>query len=187
QARAAASRWVQESGLSADDELAFDREPEHILLARALIALGRHAEATVLLERLLLAAEAGGRTERAIEILVLRALAFQALGDATQALACVERALSMAEPEGYMRFFLDEGQAMAELMRQAVSRDIAPEYARTLLSAFVTPTRETPTQSLVEPLSERESQVLQLLTTDLSGPEIAEKLMVSVNTVRFHT
>jgi LuxR family maltose regulon positive regulatory protein len=86
-----------------------------------------------------------------------------------------------------MRFFLDESQAMMALMRQAASRDIAPEYARTLLAAFVTPARETPTQSLIDPLSERERQVLQLLTTDLPGPEIAEKLMVSVNTVRFHT
>ena len=187
QALAEASRWAQESSLSTDDELAFDRESEHILLARALIALSRPAEATVLLERLLLAAKVGGRTERAIEILVLRALAFQALGDATRALDCLECALSMAEPEGYMRFFLDEGQAMMVLMRQAASRDIAPEYARTLLAAFVKPAREMPSQSLVEPLSERESQVLQLLTTDLSGPEIAEKLMVSVNTVRFHT
>jgi LuxR family maltose regulon positive regulatory protein len=141
----------------------------------------------VLLERLLLAAEAGGRTERTIEILVLRSLAFQALGDSGQALACLERALSLAEPEGYVRFFLDEGQAMMVLMRQAASRDIAPEYARALLAAFVTPARETHTQSLVDPLSEREYQVLQLLTTDLSGPEIAEKLMVSVNTVRFHS
>jgi LuxR family maltose regulon positive regulatory protein len=187
QALAAASRWAQESGLSADDELAFDRESEHILLARALIALNRPAEATVLLERLQLAAEAGGRTERTIEILVQRALAFQALGDASQALGCLECALSLAEPEGYVRFFLDEGQAMMSLMRQAASRDIAPEYARTLLAAFVTPARETHAQSLIDPLSERECQVLQLLTTDLSGPEIAEKLMVSVNTVRFHT
>jgi len=187
QALAEASRWAQESSLSTDDELAFDRESEHILLARALIALSRPAEATVLLERLLLAAKVGGRTERAIEILVLRALAFQALGDATQALDCLECALSMAEPEGYMRFFLDEGQAMIVLMRQAASRDIAPEYARTLLAAFVKPAREMPSQSLIDPLSERECQVLQLLTTDLSGPEIAEKLMVSVNTVRFHT
>mgnify|MGYP001817178946 CR=1 FL=1 len=187
QALSAASRWVQESGLTADDEPTFDLEPEHILLARALIALNRPVEATVLLERLLLAAEAGGRTERSIEILVLRALAFQALGDASQALASLERALSLAEPEGYVRFFLDEGQAMMSLMRQAASGDTAPEYARKLLAAFVIPARETPAQSLIDPLSERESQVLQLLTTDLSGPEIAEKLMVSVNTVRFHT
>jgi LuxR family maltose regulon positive regulatory protein len=184
---AAASRWIQEGGLRADDEPTFDRESEQILLARALLALNRPAEATLLLERLLLAAEAGGRTERAIEILVLRALAFQALGDSSRALACLERALSLAEPEGYVRFFLDEGQAMMRLLRQAVSRDMAPEYARTLLAAFVTPARETHAQPLIDSLSERERQVLQLLTTDLSGPEMAEKLMVSVNTVRFHT
>jgi LuxR family maltose regulon positive regulatory protein len=76
---------------------------------------------------------------------------------------------------------------MMGLLRQAVSRDMAPEYARTLLAAFVTPARETHAQPLIDSLSERERQVLQLLTTDLSGPEMAEKLMVSVNTVRFHT
>jgi LuxR family maltose regulon positive regulatory protein len=118
---------------------------------------------------------------------VLQALAFQALGDASQAMACLERALALAEPEGYARFFLDEGQAMMKLLRQAASRDVAPGYARTLLAAFVTPARDMPTGPLVEPLSERERQVLQWLATDLSGPEIAEKLIVSVNTVRFHT
>ena len=185
--QAAASRWVQKSGLSADDELTFGREPEHILLARALIALNKPTQANRLLERLLLAAQAGGRTERAIEILALRALAFQALGDATQALACLERALSLAEPEGYVRLFVDEGQAMNKLLRQAVSRGVAPGYARKLLAAFATPARETPPQTLIDPLSERELEVLQLLATSLSSTDIARELSVAVSTVRSHT
>jgi len=187
QAHAAASRWVQESGLSAEDELAFSREPEHILLARALIVLDRPAEAARLLERLLLAAKAGGRVGRVIEILALRALALQAQGEATQALACLEHALALAEPEGYVRLFVDEGQAMSQLLRRAASRGIAPGFVRKLLAAFVAPAHEMPTQALVDPLSERELEVLRLLATSLSPTDIARELTVAVSTVRSHT
>jgi LuxR family maltose regulon positive regulatory protein len=196
-ASSAAAGWVRESGLSPlalsapaeapDDELTFGREPEHILLARALIALNRPAEATRLLGRLFLAAKAGGRVGRVIEILVLRALAFQAQGDATQALACLERALSLAEPEGYVRLFVDEGQAMMKLLRQAAARGIGAAHARKLVAAFATPTRETPTQTLVDPLSERELEVLRLLATNLSSTDIAQELTIAVSTVRSHT
>jgi LuxR family maltose regulon positive regulatory protein len=189
--------WIQENALSplapsaqaeaAEDALTFGREPEHILLARALIALNRPAEAAGLLGRLLVAAQAGGRAERVIEILVLRALAFQALGDGTQALACLERALSLAEPEGYVRLFVDEGQAMMNLLRQAASRGIAPAYARGLLAAFAPPARETPPETLLDPLSERELEVLRLLATSLSGSDIARELSIAVSTVRSHT
>jgi LuxR family transcriptional regulator, maltose regulon positive regulatory protein len=145
-----------------------------------------------LLERLLTAAEAGGRAGSAIEILILQALAHQMQGDLRAALVSLERALSMAEPEGYVRIFIDEGQPMAALLEAALKQGIAREYVRRLLTAFDTPAertevKPTATASLSEPLSERERDVLRLLGTDLSGPEMASHLMVSLNTLRTHT
>ena len=126
--------WARERGLSVDDDLVYLREFEHITLARMLLARsqGERAEpsvheATRLLERLLLAAEEGGRTGRVIEILVLQALAHQTLGDIPAALACLERALTLAEPEGYVRVFIDEGPPMASLLRAAAKQGTDPE------------------------------------------------------------
>ena len=121
--------WARERGLSVDDDLSYLREFEHITLARVLLA--QHTEeraerslheATRLLERLLRAAEEGARTGRVIEILVLQALAHQARGDIPAALASLQRALTLAEPEGYVRVFVDEGPPMASLLR-AVARE----------------------------------------------------------------
>jgi LuxR family maltose regulon positive regulatory protein len=187
--------WAREQGLSADDDLSYLREFEHITLARVLLA--RHGgeraersapEAARLLERLLLAAEAGGRTGRVIEILVLRALAHQALGDVQAALASMERAVTLAEPEGYVRVFADEGPPMTSLLRAAVKQGIRRDYARRLLAAASGAAQGSPgEQALIEPLSERERDVLRLLATELDGPAIARELMVSLNTMRTHT
>ena len=187
--------WVHERGLSAADDLSYLQEFEHITLVRVLLAQRagvRHEpaleEATQLLERLLLAAEQGGRTGSAIEILVLQALAQQMRGDVRGALAPLERAVSLAEPEGYVRVFVDEGPAMASLLETAGQHGIAYDYVRRLRMAFSgTEVPTHPTQSLVDPLSQRELDVLRLLGTDLSGPDIARELVLSLNTVRTHT
>jgi len=187
--------WAREQGLSADDDLSYLREFEHITLARLLLAQheGERAEpslheATRLLKRLLLAAEAGGRTGRVIEILVLQALAHQALGDIPAALASLGRAVTLAEPEGYVRVFADEGPAMAALLRAVAKQGIARNYVRRLLAAVSGTEHNGPTeQELIEPLSERELDVLRLLGTELDGPAIARELMVSLNTMRTHT
>ena len=114
-----------------------------------------------LLERLLQAAEEGGRTGSVIEILVLQALAHQAQGDIPAALACLERALTLAEPEGYVRIFVDEGPPMASLLRAAAKQGIARNYVRRLLAAGTETEDNTPVkQALIEPLSERELDVL---------------------------
>ena len=187
--------WARERGLSVDDDLSYLREFEHITLARVLLA--RYAaeraersihEATRLLERLLGAAEEGARTGSVIEILVLQALARQARGDIPAALAALQRALTLAEPEGYVRIFMDEGLPMASLLRAAAKQGITPSYARRLLAAVSTTEDSTPvSQGLIDPLSERELDVLRLLGTELDGPDIARELVVSLNTVRTHT
>jgi LuxR family maltose regulon positive regulatory protein len=186
--------WAREQGLSADDELSYLREFEHITLARVLLAKYRaqHAaspisDAARLLQRLLQAAEAGERTGSAIEVLVLQALTDHARGRMPGALAALERALTLAEPEGYVRMFVGEGPPMASLLRVAAKQGITLSYVHRLLAA-VNESEDTPVQQgLIEPLSERELEVLRLLGSDLDGPDIARALTVSLNTLRTHT
>ncbi len=187
--------WARERGLSVDDDLSYLREFEHLTLARMLIARYRSNredtsinEAMRLLERLLKAAEEGGRTGSVIEILVLQALAHQAQTNLSLALAPLERALSLAEPEGYVRILVDEGQPMAALLQEAAQHGTVPNYASRLQAVFEKAEGRTPvTQFLSEPLSERELEVLRLLGTEMSGPEIARTLVVSLSTLRTHT
>ena len=187
--------WARERGLSVDDDLSYLREFEHITLARVLLASYNSEraepslqEATRLLERLRQAAEEGDRAGSVLEILVLQALAHQARGDVSAALALLQRALTLAEPEGYVRIFIDEGPPMVSLLRAAAKHGIAPGYVRRLLSAVNKTQDLTPVQQdMIEPLSERELDVLRLLGTDLDGPDIARQLIVSLSTVRTHT
>jgi LuxR family maltose regulon positive regulatory protein len=194
--------WTRERGLSVEDDLSYLREFEHVTLARALLARSRteragrsvdaNDEAMGLLVRLLKAAEDGGRTGSAIEILVLQALAHHLQGDIPAALVPLERALTLAEPEGYVRLFVDEGPPMAALLEAATKRGVAPHYVRHLLAASGKAEGESEdstaaNQQLIAPLSERELDVLRLLGSDLDGPDIARQLMVSLNTVRTHT
>ncbi len=193
--------WVRERGLSATDDLSYLHEFEHITLARVLLASdssgrgeGSLHEATRLLERLLRAAEEGERAGSVIEILVLQAVAHQMQGDLRAAVASLQRALTLAEPEGYFRVFVDEGLLMVSLLK-AVARAAhgeetrtAPSYVRRILAA-INKTGDSPPSNLglIEPLSERELDVLRLLGTDLDGPDIARELFVSLNTMRTHT
>ncbi len=187
--------WARERELSVEDELSYLREFEHITLARALLAQYTSdrdddslREAMSLLERLLQHAEAGRRTGRALEILGLLALAHHARGDSSAALVPLERALTLAESEGYVRIFVDEGPAMMALLEVAAKRRIAPNYVRHLPAAFgVAENRPPAKQGLIEPLSDRELDVLRLLGTDLDGPAIARELVVSLNTLHTHT
>ena len=205
---AQAASWVREGGLSATDDLSYLREYEHITLSRVLLAGDPDDDSAIalrdgtrLLERLLSTAEDGARTGSVIEILVLQALAHQTQGDLPAALAPLKRAVTLAEPEGYVRVFADEGPPMAALLRAATR--VAPrehgagasKHVRRLLAAVGETADSTPfevgsaqpRQGLREPLSKRELEVLRLLGTDLDGPDIARELVVSLNTMRTHT
>jgi LuxR family maltose regulon positive regulatory protein len=188
--------WVREQDLSVDDGISYLREFEHITLARVLIALymTKRVDESIndslgLLDRLLQAAEEGKRTGSVIEILVLQALAHAAQGDISAALVPLERALTLAEPEGYVRIFVDEGQPMAKLLNEVTKRGILSVYSRKLLAAFDhEKATVSPNQSgnLVEPLSERELEVLQLIAQGLTNREIGERLFLALDTVKGH-
>jgi LuxR family maltose regulon positive regulatory protein len=190
-----ALRWARDRPLAADDALSYVREYEHVTLARVLLArsvversedAGR--DAVRLLERLLRAAEDGGRVGSTVEILVLLALAHRDGARRSDAHTSLERALTLAEPEGYAQLFLDEGAPMLGLLRDFPARSAAGSYARRLVAAGDPAAVRVPAgRGLVEPLSERELDVLRLLRSELDGPEIARELMVSLNTMRSHT
>jgi LuxR family maltose regulon positive regulatory protein len=195
-----ARTWAHRSGLAPTDEPTYIREYEHITLARVLIAAaqdsGRRGQAiesaSALLDNLLAAAIAGGRAGSAIEILILRATALHAAGESAAAITALEDALHRAEPEGHVRLFLHAGPAVTTLLRSVTSRPSASDHARRVLAAIDHITVEPPAgpasrPSLIEPLSSRELDVLRLLRTDLSGPDIARELHISINTLRTHT
>ncbi|TFD93462.1 helix-turn-helix transcriptional regulator [Cryobacterium lactosi] len=194
-----ATAWARARGLSSSDAPTYLREFEHLTLARLLIAghradpgVGRHRQALHLLGRLLATAETGRRWGSVTEIQLLQALAHAANGDTVRALEPLETALRRAEPEGYCRLFLDEGEPMAALLRHAAAAGIAPDAVRRL-SGTLAPGglqaggSEAPVGGLADPLSERERHVLRLLASELSGPDIARELYISLNTLRTHT
>jgi len=178
----------------------YARESVYSNLARVLFGLGRAWEILPLIDRLLEAAQSMGRQGDAIRYLILRALAFQEQGDTASSLASLRQALILAEPEGYVRIFVDEGEPMAELLQQAASRGFAPDYVARLLAAFAVATKGKgrttrvdpsslvvrPSSALVEPLSQRELEVLRLMAAGLKHKEVAEELVISLNTVRHH-
>jgi LuxR family transcriptional regulator, maltose regulon positive regulatory protein len=201
--------WVREQNLSPDDVLSYLREFDHLTLARVLISQYKTDRvddalraALKLLERLLHAAQDGERNGSVIEILMLQALAYHALNDPPRAFASLERALALAEPEGYVRLLVDEGEPMRLLIvdcRVQIEKRKHDQdhrligYTDKLLAAFTRSATmpqsviSNQQSAMIEPLSERELEVLKLLGTELSGPEIARKLSVSLNTVRTHT
>ena len=185
---ASAARLAQDRGLALSEDYQPLRAPEYLMLARVRLAQGEPDAAQALLARLLPPTESAGQMGRVIELLMLEALTLQAKGDLPKALTALGRALALAEPEGYMRMFLDEGAPMAELLRHAGSRGIAPKYVAKLLSEFDKVSGVVPTtnQPLIEPLSDRELEVLRLLAAGKSNQEIAAELVLATGTVKRH-
>ena len=196
-----ADDWAYERGVSATDDAGYLSEFDHLTLVRLLIARHRaHPDtdaidqAAGLLDRLREAAETSGRAGSLVEIRMLQALAQDAQGHRTQALQSLSQALAEApEPDGYVRLFLDEGAPMVELLREVAHQGLADDHARRLLSLSpardggVAGARQRLLPPSEEPLTERELQVLRLLDSELSGPQIAREFYVSHNTLRTHT
>ena len=192
--------WVRDRALSTDDELSYVREFEHITLARVRIAEAASdktatslGDASRLLERLLAAAKEGGRIGSVIEILVLQALARKASSEMDAAVATLHEAVALGEHELYVRVFTSNGATLVPLLKALTKLPGAPRHARRLLAALSKSMATGTSQpargehGLIEPLSERELDVLRLLDSALTGPAIARELFVSLNTVRSHT
>jgi LuxR family maltose regulon positive regulatory protein len=169
------------------------REVQQISLARVHLAQGETDRALATLEGLERQAQAAGRRAQAIEIGLLKALAWQAQGDSAAALESFQQSLSWAEPEGYVRLFLEAGPDMIPLLRRAAAQEIESGYAVRLLAAFgvveeasVSPAQLFGPQPLPEPLTSREVEVLYLICDGLSNREIAGRLTVTLNTVKKH-
>jgi LuxR family maltose regulon positive regulatory protein len=201
---AQAIAWVEDSGLGVDDELRYsftDRHPcgselDYLTLARVLIARGKSDNASFayldnamrLLVRLHDFAEFGGRKARVMEVLMLQALVWHARGEFEQALSVLGKALSIPHTGDYIRLFVDEGKPMAQLLRLGASQGIQPLYANRLLAAFgsVKAEASAPIGSLIEPLSDRELEVLRYLASGFSNKAIADQLFVSLATAKWH-
>ena len=203
--------WAREQGLSVENELSYLREFDHITLARVLLARyqsdradGSISGVVGLLELLLKAAEEGGRKGNVIEILGLQAIAYHAQGNLPAALMSLQHALMLAEPEGYVRMFLDEGSSMMQLLAavrrlpeasapEIMPRQGLPTYTDKLLAAFEAEKRKSedkpdlpPAQPLIDSLSQRELKILQLIAQGLSNREIGERLFLALDTVKGH-
>ncbi len=192
--------WVQQSGLPLDRPPDPMQEPLYRVMARALIALGEPERALTLLQQMVQTATRAGRMGDHIVLLVLKSLAYQAAGNQPQAVTLLREALTLTEPEGYLRVFADEGPAMATLLQHVLTAPTRTEYARRVLHALsesarpLRPNREAdrpgqapaPDSPLVEPLSPREIELVRLLAAGLSNREIAEQLVITVGTVKWY-
>lgn len=182
------TKLVAESGITADTEISYLREPEFIILLRLALARGDHEAGLRLAEQMLVQAKAAGRNGRVIELLVLQALALQGQGKTGEALACLGQALSLARPESYIRSFLDEGEGLVKLLYLAKTRDFEGTYAAELLEAARQGnTAQLPArQLLLQPLTAREIEVLKLIDHGCSNQDIAAQLYISPATVKRH-
>lgn len=197
-----AEAWVKTQKLTLDDDPIYLREFEHIILVRVMLARYQNErdehvmlKALLLLDRLFQAAETRKRVGSMLEILVTQALAYGMMNDSSTAYASLELALTLAYAEGYYRIIVDEGEPLRRLLsdfRGALEKSAGSgnhelsEYLDKLLPTFVQ-AQARPSTKLIEPLSPRELEILRLFKTELSGPEIADELVIALSTLRTHT
>jgi LuxR family maltose regulon positive regulatory protein len=187
-----AAELIRTNGITTDrisnpGEISTQQEPVVLAQMHLLLAQGDHDALLALSSRLLEVSETTKRVGRVIEVLILRALAFQGKKDIERSLADLERALALAQPEGYVRVFLDEGEPMVRLLYQAKTHRMGGGYAAELVAQARRPEPEMPaTQLLIEPLTLRELEVLRLIAAGFANQEIAAKLVISIPTVKRH-
>jgi LuxR family maltose regulon positive regulatory protein len=183
----AATQWLAQ--LVKEGHLSDSNPLPYMIRPRLLLVQGKHEEAKRVTESAVVWAETRHRIDVVIHRLAMLACVLYEAGDTEHALSTLERALQLAEPSGYIRVFVDRGKSMAALLRQAAARGLAPDYVSTLMDAFRAWEREIPPTHLpthIEPLSDRELEILRLIAAGLSNREIADTLVVSINTVKTH-
>ncbi len=182
----AVAQWAHTYQPCTDDTFTFPQEFEHLFLLQILIAQERFAGASTIVEKLLPALETTGRLRSLTIGLILQARLKQAQGHSETALTSLVRALALAEPEGYIRTFIDRGgEELIPLLRQAAARGLHPLYIHKLLTAFngAEPRATARTASL---LSEREMHVLQGIAAGKSNQGLAQEFVVAISTIKTH-
>jgi LuxR family maltose regulon positive regulatory protein len=183
--------WARDLELSPNDEFGYDCRYEYQNYAHLLVAKGDYTQALIILDGLVKVADKVGDGYFKIQYLVLQAIILDKLNKIEEAMNVMEKALSMARAEGFVRSILDEGKIVGDLLRKAIAQGIEVVYAGKLLAALGEESKpsisvRSATTGLMDPLSNREMEVMRLLVTDLTTPEIADELIVSVSTVRSH-
>ncbi len=187
----AVRQWIEAAQIRAEDSPSHFHEPRYLIFAHFLILEGRWAEAEKLLAVLRQQMLAGGRSGRLIHATVLTALAYQQQGQQAQATAVFQQALTLAEPAGFIRTFLNAGQPIAAVLATLKPANAKQQtYIQTLLDAFQGDSKNsatrTPHSALLEPLSERELEVLLLVANGRSNRQIADELYLAIGTVKKH-
>lgn len=191
-----AQAWARERGIATGDEVRYLTEYEHLTLAQVRLAEGHFTGINDLLERLLTLAETQKRTGSVIEILLTQALVHQAQGSRRNALVTLEQALVLAEPEGYLRIFIDKGEAMRLLLlnfRETRTAHPLHSYAGKIVAAFAKPAKvasqpmiTAKTTAIIEPLTDRELEIIGLIADGKSNGEISQQLYLAISTVKGH-
>lgn len=184
-----AEEWLQQNQTLLETRSLIPALQERMIWARVSVARQEAREILAQLEELLEQAQHLGLFRWAIQIYCLQSLALQAQGRTNEALSKLESALALAEPEGYVQVFLEEGPRILDLIHMAQKRGIAPGFVSRLIEAFTgqSSRRETRPVSVQGPLSKREMELLRLIAEGCSNKEIATRLVISIGTVKRHT